>query len=340
MTAVPTATALHDDLRRTGFVRVVRPDAPSRVASDAHGFVEELLGERPVVVERHGIRAVPGGRTFASGTMDAPFHTDSQTFDAAPPHVQIMVCLHAARSGGESLALDAFRFTQELEAEEPSLFRDLFAVPRRMPFYFGDVFGPTIGTRGGGFAFTHTAFPEPDDPVAPRLARALARHADRTIRVKAGPGDVLVLDNRRMLHGRTAFDDPRREFVRLLVWLRSSFPAPERLARAERELAGELPGALASADRETRRAFGLPGARSERTRDVVAGIVSTLRGVSPARVSRELGIDEPTFYALRDTFLDGGSSAVESVFSRAEVRSDVPARAVLRRLREGRLREG
>jgi len=52
----------------------------------------------------------------------------------------------------------------------------------------------------------------------PELAADLLR-APRTL-------DCVEVVNHRLLHGRRAFDDPGRD-LRLLVWRRDPFPAPE-----------------------------------------------------------------------------------------------------------------
>jgi hypothetical protein len=103
--------------------------------------------------------------------MAAPFHSDSQSFLGVPPHVQVMACLRAAGAGGESLYLDTWALLERIALEHPALCALLFEAPRRFPFVFGDVFGPTVSLRGGSLVFTHTAFPEEGDPVAGGCSR-------------------------------------------------------------------------------------------------------------------------------------------------------------------------
>ncbi len=297
-------------LEATGIVLVSMEGAIEGARSNPVAFVERLLGEAPVLVERQRIRAIADGRTFASGSMAAPFHTDSQTLVGAPPHVQIMVCVREAASGGESLYLDTWAFLRALETRDAGLYAALFDVPRRMPFYFGDVYGPTCGLRGGGLVFTHSPSCEPSDVVGLRLGAALA--LEPRVAVGARAGDVLLIDNHRVLHGRETFEDTGREFVRLLAWRTSHVVAP----RALRERAGAASAvqlrALATESVAVRRAFGVVEPTPVETRRIFSALMEMLRGVSPGAVSANFGISEPELYELRDAFVLAGLSAIET----------------------------
>ena len=213
-----TGDAAREPCARQGFA-VVRPAAelsPEEAARAPWLFAERLLGERPRLVERQPIKAIPGGRSFASSAGPAPLHTDSQSFAGTPPAVQVMACVRPADRGGESVLVDAWALLDRIAASDPDLYRLLFEAPRRIPFVFGDVFGPTVALRGGAFVFTQAPVAPPGDPVAARLAPWI--DAAPRIERAVSAGEILVVDNHRMLHGRRPFADPAREHVRLLVW--------------------------------------------------------------------------------------------------------------------------
>ncbi|HSD26430.1 MAG TPA: TauD/TfdA family dioxygenase, partial [Vicinamibacteria bacterium] len=103
--------------------------APRLVAlceGDPWSAAGHLLGERPEFLERQPIRPVRGGRSFSSGTMAAPFHSDSQMCLGVPPHVQVMACRRPAERGGECLFLDTWPLLERVEREAPDLFARLF----------------------------------------------------------------------------------------------------------------------------------------------------------------------------------------------------------------------
>jgi hypothetical protein len=130
-----------------------------------------------------------------------------------------MACLRAA---DPRASLTSTLGPLEGSPEDPALFARLFegrAAPvRPATCSVHDL------ARGGSLVFTHTAFPERDDAVAARLQPFVESAA--TIEVRAEAGDLLVIHNHRMLHGRRGFDDAERAFVRLLLWRREPYPAP------------------------------------------------------------------------------------------------------------------
>jgi hypothetical protein len=137
----------------------------------------------------------------------------------------------------------------------------------------------------------------PDDPIA----RRLMPHVERAqlARVKPAAGEVLVVDNHRMLHGRTAFADPARKFTRILAWLEVPLASPERLRdlarRALQRWEHDLP-------ERARRQLGLlpldaGGAKRRRI------VLEMLRGVPPGVLARRNGVDEAELYAWRDRAL-------------------------------------
>jgi len=296
-------------LAETGIAWIRAPDLADSAPREPWGCAERLFGERAVLLERQPIRAVPGGRSFSSGRMAAPFHTDSQMLLGAPPHVQVMACHAAAPAGGESLYLDTWALLARLEGEDPGLLADLFTRVRHFPFVFGDVFGPTVSRRGGSLVFTHTARPSPEDGVAARLQRWL--DAEPPVEIAAAAGDLVLIHNHRVLHGRRAFEDESRSFTRLLLWRPRAWPAPPRwMARAE-SAAAALRDRLGQAPPSVREAYGVAEETGDQSHRHHLGVVlELLRGVPPGVLSAREGVAEPEIYRWRDAVLRG---AVESL---------------------------
>lgn len=243
---------------------------PSR---DAFGYVAALVGATPEMVECQPIRPVPDGTSFASSQAIAPLHTDSQDFLGVSPGVQVMICKRAAQRGGESHLVDGWRLLDRLARDKPALHRELIATPRHHRFYFGDVIAPTVCRRRGHVAWTYS--PAHGDALGWMIADEVAR--EPVIALSIQTGEVLVVDNHRMLHGRAAFDDPRREFLRLLAWM----PAP----------------LSAQPDVPCFRAPAVPAiSLTDRQRAVVGEMIA---GTPPARLARREGIAEAELYRWR-----------------------------------------
>jgi hypothetical protein len=302
---------LRRDVAQRGFALLRSPGpelAPEEATRSPWLFAERLLGARPRLVERQPIKPVPGGRSFASNSASTPLHSDSQLFAGAPPGVQVMACLRPAASGGESVLLDTWALLDRIRAADASLYRLLFEAPRRIPFVFGDVFGPTVAARGGSLAFTHSPMNAGGDPVAARLAPWIA--AAPLVEVGVAAREILVVDNHRMLHGRRGFAGGDREFVRLLVWLPEAIAAhPTHLAIAA-EVAARTARRLEGAPEAVRRRLGFGEAPAPEASRRLGIVLEMLRGVPPGVLSARERIAEPELYRMRDAALAAAEKAL------------------------------
>jgi hypothetical protein len=302
-----TPARLREALLRDGVAAVKLAGGLGAAAAAPWSFCEDLLGERPLMVERQPIRPRPGGRSFSSGTAPAPFHTDSQRHLGAPPDLQLMLCLAAADRGGESRYLDSWALLGRLEREEPALFRALFEVYRRIPFVFGDFFGTTASARRGSLVFTHSAIAS-GDPVASRLAPHL--DAEPAYELKAEPGELLAIHNHRLLHGRRGFEDPKREFVRLLVWLRAPLPSPARYLAYAEEVAAAARLRLAGHPRRVRERLGLEAEPRGPGAERLEIVLELLRGTPPGVLAAKHQVPEAELYRWREAALSAARDAL------------------------------
>ena len=286
------------ELRDSGVTWFHLPDAPEASREPA-GLVARLFAgvARPVRFEPLRIQVDPDAtgfklRTYPKTAVEAQLHVDPPNGGHLTPSLQMMVCRRPANAGGESLVLDAWDVARAIEADDPALFAALFTTVRRVELARDVMWGPTIALRRGHLACHHGAGP-PRDDVGERFRARIASRPPIEFRVAAG--DVYINDNRRMLHGRRAFADPRRELERINVWLADPLPAPpafvERAAAAADRfaaiLADEAPwiretyGVLPCADpmlAHTRLAPGPPP--PERDRELARVFSALIRGVA------------------------------------------------------------
>jgi hypothetical protein len=293
-------------------VSVLRIDDPETAATASlapWAIAERLIGRGNVyMVERQPVRPLPAGRSFASNNEPTPLHTDSQLVGGVPPHIQVMLCVRAAASGGECLVLDTWPLLLSLEKEDPALLQRLFEVPRRIPFDFGDVLGPTVSWRGGNLVFTHSPKQIPGDIEAAVVRELIARAQPRVLAIH--PGEVLVFNNHRMLHGRRGFADPQREFVRLLIWRKTPFPVPPALQKYAEQAASRTDEQLPSSAPLLRSHLGLAEPASAVARTRLELVLAMLRGVSPVRLAADSGVPEPELYRYRDAALAAATRAL------------------------------
>jgi len=161
----------------------------------------------------------PDSNAYTSAALSA--NTDLATREVQPG-LQLLHCRENGATGGASTMVDGVRVAEILRDRDPAAFQILtrrswlFANRHRNTDYRWS--GPIIrlDPMGAIAEIRNTAFlrAEPDMPdhevdEAYRAYRAFARlAADPALicRTPFAPGDLVIFDNRRILHGREAFD--------------------------------------------------------------------------------------------------------------------------------------
>jgi len=162
-------------------------------------------------------------------------HTDLPYFET-PPDVQCLHCIRNGAEGGASLFVDGFSAARALREEAPEDF-DLLS-RRRMPFRFIDDESdmrsrrPMLTLDEDGevrevalSSAVADEVPLDADPAATRAYYAayrrlmtITRRPGLTLHMLLAPGSMVAFDNRRVLHGRDAFDPSTGE-----RWLRGFY---------------------------------------------------------------------------------------------------------------------
>jgi gamma-butyrobetaine dioxygenase len=148
-------------------------------------------------------------------------HTDNP-YRTPVPGIQLLQCLQNETSGGLSTLADSLAAAGQLRQEDPSGFELLTKVPVRFEFQDADTHlvqvCPMIELDGSSqMAGVHYS-PRLDDLPIMSDADTRAYHRARKrlgqlfddpsyeLRFKLEPGQLMMFDNNRVLHGRTSFD--------------------------------------------------------------------------------------------------------------------------------------
>ncbi|WP_110668822.1 TauD/TfdA family dioxygenase [Salinicola halophilus] len=147
-------------------------------------------------------------------------HTDNPYRDPIPGYIWLH-CLSNADSGGDSTLADGFQAAARLHESDPDAFDVLTQTPTRFRYVDDDAHleseGPLIelDARGDIFRVRFSNRTERIPALEPAvLARyyaarqqffALITAPEMTLTPKLAPGEMLIMDNYRLLHGRTAF---------------------------------------------------------------------------------------------------------------------------------------
>lgn len=183
---------------------------------------------------------VPGMEEFQgnAGSAVLSFHTENAFHPHRPDHV-LLLCLRADHDRVAGLRVSCVRQVRGLLSEEAgeTLFQPEFATGR--PPSFGPDGGPApahailTGAGGDPDLCVDLAATTGLTPRAQRALRELSRLLDRTaVEVRMEPGDLVVVDNRVTVHGRSGF---RPRYDGADRWLQRAFVAADlRRSRALR----------------------------------------------------------------------------------------------------------
>lgn len=240
---------IYEALTKTGFC-VVNTEGGSGSIADLLG-VASWLGE----VQDHVRRSVDGviGEYERSVRLDwVPFreeyvslgtnalqpHTDGAYLDGVvatrdgtlhrigPPKFVALQCVAQSSLGGDNILIDASRVARDLGAAFPETFGvlcrhgcvtfcrdDLFVAEKPIFERFG---GNRLRVR---FRYdAHIYAPRWSQPAINKLHTEYNLNPLYQVVVKLEPGQILIVDNHRMLHGRTAFSEGGRRHFRK-VWI-------------------------------------------------------------------------------------------------------------------------
>lgn len=170
------------------------------------------------------VRSVEKPNNLAFTGRGLMVHTDNPYRDPVPG-LQLLHCLESEADGGESVVVDGFMAAEMLRRERPEAF-DLLT-RHHVPFRFRDgsadlqARAPLIETDDRGLViavrYNNRSIAPPDLPFeamtawyeAYRAFAGILGRRDLEVGFKLGPGDLFIVDNRRVLHGRKAYGGAR-----------------------------------------------------------------------------------------------------------------------------------
>lgn len=161
----------------------------------------------------------PDSTAYTAVSLDG--HTDLATRETQPG-LQLLHCRENSATGGASTMADGFAVAEAMRVEAPDAFEAITTLNwlftnrhRETDYRFSGPIvelndaGQIVEIRNTGFL---RAFPDMDDADIPRAYEALRLftahcRSDRFLcKTPFTAGDLILFDNRRMLHGRDSFD--------------------------------------------------------------------------------------------------------------------------------------
>lgn len=207
-----------EQLRRFGFVLVRKVPAEM----DGVGEVVERIG--PMRRTNWGgiadVKAIASAYDLTMTSRGLEQHTDNPYREPVPGYI-FLHCLANDADGGDSTITDGFRVAEELRRTAPEEFDALTRVRPNFTYVDADTVlenaGPLIELDPQGRVrqlrlSNRTEAAPPEDPALldryyrarQRLGR-LVNDARFQLQFKLQPGDLMIMDNYRLLHGRTGY---------------------------------------------------------------------------------------------------------------------------------------
>lgn len=202
------------------FIRGVPTQAPALL--DMAGLMGQVLETNYGQI--FDVRSVPQPENLAYSDLGLGLHTDNP-YREPVPGFQALHVLAASMDGGESLFADGFALAEHLRGAEPDAFRLLTQTP--VPFAYRSKDAALYAERpliqlscDGVVVAVHynnrSIAPLRLEPArmgpfyeSYRLFAQMLRDPRFQLRLRLLDGDLVAFDNRRVLHGRTAFSSAR-----------------------------------------------------------------------------------------------------------------------------------
>ena len=166
------------------------------------------------------VRTVVDPNNVAYTNLPLTAHTDNPYRDPVPS-LQLLHCLSSSDIGGDSTVVDGFCVANALREREPEKFKLLTSIPVRFRFSDKDteldaeVTLINLSPRGEVAAVrlngpTALPFDFDSDLMEPfydayRTFALMLESSEFQVRFRLDPGDLYIVDNTRVMHGRTSF---------------------------------------------------------------------------------------------------------------------------------------
>jgi alpha-ketoglutarate-dependent taurine dioxygenase len=200
----------------------------SEVPSNDFGILEAAHFAGRVLETNYGlvfdVRSVAQPENLAYSDLGLGLHTDNP-YREPVPGFQMLHAVLASPDGGESLFGDGFAIAEDLRAASPDVFAALTTTP--VPFFYRSKDAELYAERpliqlscDGDVSAVHynsrsiaplrlRARDAPSFYRAYRRFAALLRDPRYHLKFRLRDGDLVLFDNRRILHGRTPFSSAR-----------------------------------------------------------------------------------------------------------------------------------
>ena len=238
---VTDLTEARKELQTTGAVIFERIDCTE---AGTRAFAREIFGDR--------LRALPdGARVFEGGEHDitrvqatnlntTPCHTDGFAYGDLYPDFMLLSCVQESEIGGESILVDGYKVLEALETDAELAWAASAVREREIDQTETGMqtsLSPICMDNGSGRTMVRRTLeqrpaqfssdPENDQKMIDVWHQSIDRASGLAPKFKLLPGQVVIVDNYRLMHGRSPYEDLRRMLWRVWVWTDECLNVPD-----------------------------------------------------------------------------------------------------------------
>lgn len=204
-----TSNNIINQIRTNGFVYLT---------SQGKNDLEVILKNLGEIIGETDVRIRPDSKALVTSTRELDFHTDHHKAKYI-----VWYCHIQTSKGGESILMDAEKIWMKLTGEEQEQLANIRLFEHKV-FPDDKENYPFVNIDKNGhrkFYYSLWLVNEKDrSNTALRRFQELMRQAE-PIRLTLNPSDILIVDNHRVLHGRTAIEGTKDRFLKR-YWITSN----------------------------------------------------------------------------------------------------------------------
>jgi len=209
-------------------IRVTPQFEATKATMDAN---ESIVAAQPV--DERGRKRVLG-----SPDRSQPAHNDGYAFGDFAPDYVFLYCARPCPFGGASFLVDALKVVNLLSADDAEFARFVWNehIDHSEPNFPQGTTSPIARITSGGRVQVRSnpyQLPVlgPDEsahlPFVQKWGRSVAEARTKGPHFRLEAGEMICVDNYRILHGRDAYVDPERKVVSIWGWSTSAVAVPD-----------------------------------------------------------------------------------------------------------------
>ena len=211
MNLAVTKSILECELSEEGFSHIKFPQSK---------YSKEILSTLGQVIQKTEIRENPKSTRLLSSNQGMSFHTDHNA-----ANFTAWFCNSQSAKGGQSLLVDTKKILQNFSESSLSLLLEI-SVKTHQVFYADNLSVPLLSINDSEQTSVYYAQWLVNNPACIKHQKALEMFEQEIksaepIKILLSEGDLLIIDNHRMLHGREGFPSHSNRWL-TRYWLQSS----------------------------------------------------------------------------------------------------------------------